>query len=132
MIYYFNTKFCWLELEKGGEALIKAYAMESQAFVLHSSTVISEKGIEIFRLANTGPLTENPGGGSSAIFGPDGTRLTQPLEDTVEGIIYADLDFDFILRARHFSDPCGHYSRPDLLWLGVDKSNRSHVVSQGQ
>jgi hypothetical protein len=29
-----------------------------------------------------------------------------------------------------FADPTGHYSRPDLLWLGVDKTFKS-VVREG-
>jgi hypothetical protein len=24
-------------------------------------------------------------------------------------------------------DVCGHYSRPDLLWLGADKTQKTHI-----
>ena len=57
--------------------------------------------------------------GCSAIFGPDGRHLSEDLPETNEGIIYADLDFDVILRAKSFLDAIGHYNRPDMLWLGV-------------
>lgn len=61
----------------------------------------------------------SPGGGSSAIFGPDGRRLTEPAESTTEKIIYADLAMDLIVATKLFADPTGHYSRPDLMSLNV-------------
>lgn len=69
------------------------------------------------------------GGGSSAIFGPDGRQLSDDLPETKEGILYADLDMSAILRAKALLDPCGHYSRPDLLYLGVDGQEKKHLRS---
>ena len=66
------------------------------------------------------------GGGSSAIFGPDGRRLSEEMSETEEGILYADLNMDDILKAKGFLDICGHYSRPDMLWLGVDDQEKLH------
>jgi predicted amidohydrolase len=67
----------------------------------------------------SGALFNKPGGGSSAVFGPDGRKLTKDLPENTEGIVYADLETDAVLKAKTFIDVCGHYSRPDLLWLGV-------------
>lgn len=78
-----------------------------------------------------GALTSILGGGSSAVFGPDGRRLTEPVDETTETIIYADLDMDDLIKVRMFNDCMGHYSRPDLLWLGVSKGIKGHVRSQG-
>lgn len=64
-------------------------------------------------------LMSSPGGGSSAVFGPDGRRLTEPVESTTEKIIYADLAMDLIVATKLFADPTGHYSRPDLMSLNV-------------
>ena len=68
-----------------------------------------------------------PGGGSSAVYGPDGRQLSEDILSTEEGIIYAYLDLDAILDAKSFLDVVGHYSRPDLLWLGVDKREKLHT-----
>ena len=76
-----------------------------------------------------GALFNTPGGGCSAIFGPDGRRLTKEVDSTTEEMLYADLDMDLILAARCFIDVCGHYSRPDLLWLGVDDREKRHRAS---
>lgn len=109
----------WSMSAEGCSALSAAYAIEASAYVLHCTAVLTEKAA----LANQtvgAPLMSAPGGGCSAIFGPDGRRLTEPLGPDVEGIVYADLQMDEITRARMFAHCTGHYSRPDLLWLGVD------------
>jgi nitrilase len=76
------------------------------------------------------PIMSRPGGGSSAIFGPDGRQLSEDMPETEEGIIYANVNLDAILGAKSFLDIVGHYSRPDLLWLGVDKREKLHCKSQ--
>lgn len=103
----------------GVQAIASTYAIESQAFVLHTTAVISQAGIDRMQL-QPGSMMSSPGGGNSAIFAPDGRKLSTDLPGTEEGIIYATLDLDSILKSRAFIDVCGHYSRPDLLWLGVD------------
>lgn len=71
-----------------------------------------------------GLLMSVPGGGASAIIGPDGRVLSEPLDPTTEGIIYGEIDLAQATFARSFLDVCGHYSRPDLLWLGCDTRER--------
>lgn len=104
----------------GCQNLSQTYAIESGAFVLHGTALITEKGIKALGTAG-GALMSTPGGGSSAIFGPDGRRLSEPVDETTETIIYADLDMDQLIKVKMFADCTGHYSRPDLLWLGVNE-----------
>lgn len=111
---------------QGTQAIGRTYAIESQSFVLHTTAVLSQAGIDRMKTA-TGVIMNSPGGGCSAVFGPDGRQLTTDIPEAEEGIIYADLDLDDILKSRAFVDVCGHYSRPDLLWLGVDSTVKSHV-----
>lgn len=114
----------------GCRNLSRTYAIESQSFVLHTSAVLSESGIQVMRTSG-GALMNSPGGGSSAIFGPDGRQLSEDVDPTEEGIIYADLDLDSILDVKSLLDVVGHYSRPDLLWLGVDQKEKLHSRSEG-
>ncbi|KGO74614.1 Carbon-nitrogen hydrolase [Penicillium italicum] len=111
---------------EGTAVLSQTYAMESQAFVLHTTAVLTEAGNAKMKLGE-GSMMKGPGGGSSAIFGPDGRKLSTDIPPTEEGILYATLDLDEIIQSRQFIDVCGHYSRPDLLWLGVDESAKPHV-----
>lgn len=72
------------------------------------------------------------GGGHSAVYAPDGRRLTKPLPVDQEGFVYAELQMDMLISLRHFADPVGHYSRPELLWLGVDTREKKHVRREGE
>lgn len=68
-----------------------------------------------------------PGGGGSCVIRPDGKIITERIPDDQEGLVIADLDFDDILRSKAYLDTQGHYSRPDLLWLGVDTNPKPRV-----
>lgn len=110
----------------GTQAIASTYALESQSFVLHSTAVISEAGIELMK-TETGSIMNTPGGGSSAVFAPDGAKISTDIPETEEGLVYCTLDMNLILESKAFLDVCGHYSRPDLLWLGVDRNEKSHI-----
>lgn len=119
----------WGMSREGCATQSQLYALEGGVFVLHATAVISEKGIQ--KMGTTGGMIfEQNGGGCSAVFGPDGRRLTEELPETEEGLVFADLDLDAILMARSLVDACGHYSRPDMLWLGVDDREKLHKRSQ--
>lgn len=61
--------------------------------------------------------------GGSCLAGPDGEWLIEPTEQ--EGLLIADLDPAAIRRARHLFDPSGHYSRPDVLQLQVNRKRQT-------
>lgn len=68
------------------------------------------------------------GGGFTAVYGPDGRKLTKDIPKDWEGMVYADLDMDEINYAKSVADPVGHYSRPDLFTLVADDRRKTHVV----
>jgi nitrilase len=61
------------------------------------------------------------GGCYSAIIAPDGSHLCDPITEG-EGMAIADLDFDLITKRKRMLDSVGHYSRPDLFSLTVNKT----------
>lgn len=131
---------------EGAQNLSQPYAIESAAYVLHSTAVCKQESISLLR-TRQGIVCSKPGGGHSCVIGPDGRRLTKRLGngpdgikylgpigvglDTLGGIIFADLDLTNCVTARGFLDIVGHYSRPDLLRLGVDSRQKEPVVSRG-
>ncbi|MEE4295899.1 MAG: carbon-nitrogen hydrolase family protein [Wenzhouxiangella sp.] len=72
-----------------------------------------------------GDMPWAPGG--SCIAGPDGRWLVGPTEHE-SGLLIADLDLREVRRARRNFDPAGHYARPDVLSLQVDR--RSQVLTK--
>jgi nitrilase len=122
----------WSMSAEGCLNLAQTYAIESAAYVLHTTAVCNAESIERMRTAE-GIVCREPGGGHSCVIGPDGRRLTSPLGDegkgVEEGIVYADLELGRTLATKGFLDVVGHYSRPDLLWLGVDRRQKEVVVA---
>ena len=58
--------------------------------------------------------------GGSVIVNPKGEIVAGPLIDE-EGIIYAELDIESVIKERHNLDISGHYSRFDIFELKVNK-----------
>jgi len=42
-----------------------------------------------------------------------------------ERLVVADLDLSLVAQARHNFDPTGHYSRPDVFSVEVDRRHRT-------
>jgi nitrilase len=58
--------------------------------------------------------------GNTAIVGPDGSVLAGPLTERA-GMLVATLDLDALRAARREFDPVGHYARPDVFRLTVER-----------
>ncbi|KAK5734023.1 hypothetical protein LTR17_009295 [Elasticomyces elasticus] len=114
----------WSMTAEGCRSITQTYAAESGAFALHCTAVLSDAGIR--KMKTDGPIMGSPIAGSSAIIGPDG-RLLKTAESGSEQLIIADLNMSDVTKTKTFADAGGHYSRPDLLWLGADPSPKPVV-----
>jgi nitrilase len=64
--------------------------------------------------------------GGSCIVDPLGNILAGPLWDR-EGILTTEIDLGAVTRGQYDFDPVGHYSRPDVFSLTVDKRPQTAV-----
>ena len=67
------------------------------------------------------------GGGLAAIFGPDGSPIGDKLAPEQEGLLIAEIDLGGIGVAKNAADPAGHYSRPDVTRLLLNKKPSQRV-----
>jgi nitrilase len=67
----------------------------------------------------------NPG--DSVVIGPDGTTVEGPMRQET-GVLYADIDVSAIGVARRSFDVAGHYSRPDIFELRVNREPQKPIA----
>ena len=63
---------------------------------------------------------------SDIVAGPDGRWLLEPQVER-EGLWCVDLDIAEVARERQNFDPAGHYSRPDVTRLEVNRKRQKTV-----
>ena len=102
-------------------------AMEGRCFVLSACQFIQrgEFGDDYRSVLSDDPEAIVMRGGS-VIVGPLGEVIAGPVFNQ-RTIIYAELDRSTLIKSKLDFDPVGHYSRPDVFSLRVDREEKKPV-----
>ena len=115
-------------LPRAERALVagRGVAFMTKAYVLNAVGVVNDEMRAILRSGEADDpfLEDRKLTGGSSIVGPDGNVVAGPV-DHEEQLLFADLDLSRCLHEKTVHDLAGHYNRPDIFRLEVDRRRRS-------
>ena len=119
----------WPGSDHNTKDITRFIARESRSYVISASSLMTkidfpENTPHLDKILKAAPDVLANGG--SCIAGPDGEWLIEPVLHK-EGLITATLDFNRVLEERQNFDVVGHYSRPDVTKLTVNRQRQSTV-----
>lgn len=113
------------------EAMMRNHALTGQCFVVCSSSPVTQEMLDFLR-REFGPTDMlGTGGGWTAIIHPFTATLAGPVSGETEQLVTATIDLDDVKDVKMWVDTTGHYSRPDVLRLVVDRSAKRTVEYTG-
>ncbi|SFV08981.1 carbon-nitrogen hydrolase family protein [Pseudoduganella namucuonensis] len=109
-----------------------AHSFEGKVFTVVSCSTVSEEIIRAMEREKPGAraLLERGNSAFSAIIGPDGRVVGEPLVDE-EGIVYAEIDLARCIQPKQMHDIVGHYNRFDIFDLKVNTAPQRAVTLHG-
>ena len=124
----------WPGSKRNTSDITRFIALESRSYVVSVSGFLRKKDIpdnilHSDEIVKNAPATLADGG--SCIAGPDGEWVIPPVTDR-EDLIIGVIDFNKVLEERQNFDPAGHYSRPDVTRLTVNRKRQAIIEITGE
>jgi len=119
----------WPGSDHNTKDITRFIARESRSFVISVSSLMSRDDFpkntpHLERILEKAP--EIMANGGSCIAGPNGEWIVEPLLNK-EGLIIHTIDFNRVYEERQNFDAVGHYSRPDVTKLMVNRERQQII-----
>ena len=108
-------------------------AKESRSYIISASAIMRPEDFPENTPYLDKILSDNSGflaNGGSCIAGPDGEWIVEPCVEE-ERLITAVIDHQRVRAERQNFDPVGHYSRPDVLELKLNRTRQTAIKIMG-
>ncbi len=117
----------WPGSDHNTKDITRFIARESRSYVISVSSLMHKTDFPkdtpyIEELLAAAP--EQLANGGSCVANPDGSWLLEPQLNT-EGVFHAEIQLDRVYEERQNFDPVGHYSRPDVTQLHLNRERQS-------
>lgn len=119
----------WPGSDHNTRDITRFIARESRSYVVSVSSLMRKEDFPQTTPYLSSILEKAPNfltNGGSCVAGPDGEWILEPQIDTEE-VYTVELDLNRVLEERQNFDPSGHYSRPDVTRLIVNRDRQSVV-----
>ncbi|HEY1961432.1 MAG TPA: carbon-nitrogen hydrolase family protein [Rhizomicrobium sp.] len=112
------------------QATMRHIALEGRCFVLSAVQYLTRADCpaDYHPVQGDAPATVLIQGGS-AIYGPLGEQIAAPVYGR-DAVLVADIDVGAIARGKYDFDAVGHYARPDIFTLHIDRRPQRSVQNQ--
>ncbi len=124
----------WPGGERSTYDITKLIAKESRSYVISVSGLMRKEHITKdlpqaeLMIKNSSDVLAN---GGSCLAGPDGEWVIEPLVEK-EDLLTAEIDHKLVREERQNFDPTGHYSRPDVTRLVINKKRQQLLITQDE